>query len=236
MKYWKFVWAFILLINPKNVEARDEHQKNNQEQFDYRFTYNNGRKTLDTAMLAPAHIAIQHYPELKDTRIEFKYKKIPTLMAARPKLFSLFGKKENRKYVLIISTNLNNHSKKIFQNMSLTSKIGILGHEYAHILDYEQKTKFGLLKYGINYLFNKKEIERKTDNIAITRGLGNEMLEYNMYLKSCNLTSKKYMAKKKKYYLSVAEIREILSSHRDKSQVIPALIQPTQQFVVGQSM
>jgi len=236
MKFWRFVWAFILLLNPKNFEARDENRKNNQRQVEFRFIHNNRNNTLETSMFVPAMLAIQHYPELRNTRIEFRYKKIPTLMAARPKLFSLFGNRKNRKYLLIISTNQNNHCKKLFQNMPLSSKIGILGHEFAHILDYEKKTKFGLIKYGMKYLFNKKEVERKTDYIAISRGLGHEMLDYNLYLKGCNLISRKYLAQKKKYYLSITEIRDLLFSHPKKSQDIPSLLERSQQMVIGQAM
>lgn len=167
-------------------------------------------KDFDTAMLLPSLLAIQYYPELKDAHIEFRYRKIPTLMAARPRIWSCLGNADNRKYVIFISTNPKNRSHQIFNNMSLKSKTGIIGHEYAHLVDYQNRSGFGMLFFGINYLVNKRSIERDTDKITIERGLGNEMLEYNVHIKECRFASPKYLARKKKYYLSVAEIREMV--------------------------
>ena len=43
--------------------------------------------------------AMSYFPELNDTRIEFKEAKIPTTLNTRPTILSVFAKKENRKYM-----------------------------------------------------------------------------------------------------------------------------------------
>lgn len=212
MRFWKIVLVISLFFILFEVDGHVVKEFSNPKQFDSLLCYYGNNKTFDSTMLLPALLAIQYYPELKNTHIEFKYKNIPTLMAARPKLWSVFNTKKNRTYVLIISTNPENHSNKLFQNMSLSSKTGILGHEFAHFIDYEQKSNFELLIFGIKYIFSKKKIERETDKVAIERGLGIEMLDYTLHIKKSKLTSKKYRARKKKFYLSETEIRNLVSN------------------------
>ena len=173
-----------------------------------RFAHN---KQFDSAMFDASLLAIRYYPELANTAIEFRHKDIPTLMAARPTIWSVFRKKENRKYRIIISTNAQNRSEQIFRNMSRASRIGILGHEYAHIIDYENLTSPGLILFGIRYLFSKKKIECSTDRVAIERGLGTEVLEFTRQIEKSRLPSDRYLRRKDKYYLSKVEIEHLVS-------------------------
>ncbi|NJK86638.1 MAG: hypothetical protein HC906_12380, partial [Bacteroidales bacterium] len=93
-------------------------------------------KMIDSVTFRPVLKAIQKYPDLADCHIEFRYKKLNTLMAARPTMDFLFCRKENRKYVIFVSTNSSNNCRKVFSRMSEQSMTGIIGHELAHIVDY----------------------------------------------------------------------------------------------------
>lgn len=77
-------------------------------------------------------------------------------------------------------------------------------------MDYENKSNVGLLFFTLRYLLQRKKIERETDKVAIERGLGEEMLNYNLHIKKSKLLSKEYLRKKKKYYLSATEIEKMV--------------------------
>mgnify|MGYP006293448961 CR=1 FL=1 len=212
MKWCSFVLIplFLILI-PKNLVASDRLPEDRI--VDSLLNVYSANKMYDSAMLYPILMAIQHYPELQNTAIEFRRGNIPTLMAARPRLSTLFRKKDKREYLVIISTNPVNKSKQIFRNMSLSAKTGILGHEFAHVLCYEQLSSFQIVLFGIRYLFGKRKIEHETDRVAIERGLGEELLNYTMHIKHSKLTCKKYRKRKRKYYLSVSEIQQVVDAH-----------------------
>ena len=167
-------------------------------------------KSFDSALFQSCLLAIQHYPELRATTITFRHKNIPTLMAARPTWWSIFRKKERRRYTIVISTNAGNSSEQLLSNMSVKGRTGIIGHEYAHISVYEKLSAPGLVWFGIRYILMKKRIERETDRIAIERGLGTEMLEYSKHIRKSKLASRKYLRNKRKYYLSINEIQQLV--------------------------
>ena len=206
------VYFIVLFFIPGILSAQQDEILPGVHELDSIYHVYGNKKVFDSAMLIPSLLAISYYPELKNARIQFRHKKIPTLMAARPAPGSLLRKREKRLYLIIISTNPDNHSHTLFQNMSVSSKTGIIGHEYAHLLEYEKKSNFGLILYGIQYFFARRKIERETDMTAISRGLGNEMLEYTLHLKTSRLISRKYHKRKKKYYLSAAEIRNLVEN------------------------
>jgi hypothetical protein len=207
---WKLGLFFPLLFIFVQVTALQDQLGFTETQIDSLEKVFGTNKHFDSLLKVPALLAIQHYPELTGTHIEFRYRNIPTLMAARPTIDFLFRKKNKRKYILIISTNPKNHSRKFFHSMSLSAKTGILGHEYAHFLDYENKSNVGLLFFTLRYLLQRKKIERETDKVAIERGLGEEMLNYNLHIRKSKLLSKEYLRKKKKYYLSATEIEKMV--------------------------
>lgn len=154
---------------------------------------------------------LKHYPELKDTYIEFKYKRLPdAIMQTQPTLFSLiFRKKNHRRYKIYINilpsidAPLEDFPKNVIK--------GILAHEFAHICYYLQRSNLGLivdfLRYPVNCPF-KKEFERNTDIIAIQHGLGKYLKEAWQYTGFDAPLSDVMKAKKRFYYLSPLEIEK----------------------------
>lgn len=166
--------------------------------------------SYDSALLLPSILALQYYPELEETSIEFRRKKIGTLMAARPKLNFIFRKRAKREYVIFINTLPGNECNHLLKDMTVCAKTGIIGHEYAHILTYEEMSNGRLLLFACTYLFRKKKIERETDLIAVERGLGDQIMDFNRHIFRSEHASKKYLRKKQRNYLSIAEIEMLL--------------------------
>lgn len=174
------------------------------------------RKILPYGFEEEALEVLKHYPELKETYIQFKYKKIPdAIMQAQPTIFSLFfRKKENRRYKIFINivpsidAPLEDFPKNVIK--------GILAHELAHIAYYSQTNNIRLisdfLRYPVNCPF-KKEFERNTDLIAIQHGLGKYLKEAWQYTGFDAPISDVMKAKKRFYYLSPLEIEKQMKKY-----------------------
>lgn len=158
----------------------------------------------------PLEFAAEKFPELKGVRIDIRRKKISTMMAARPKLDFLFRKKEARRYVIYITNHPEMNAGPIFEDMSTCAQTGVLGHELSHILSYRKMNNMQLLWFGVKYLFHRKKIEAETDAMALKRGFGEELLEYTRFIYNSPHTNKRYLLKKKRHYLSVSEIQQML--------------------------
>jgi hypothetical protein len=91
-------------------------------------------------------IALAYYPELKDCKIGFLYSNISTTMSCRPSIKSLIiGERE---YQIFIN-DYSDFEGILLQDVPLNAQIGIIGHEIAHILDYEDRNLAGIIQIGI---------------------------------------------------------------------------------------
>jgi hypothetical protein len=115
----------------------------------------------------------------------------------------------------LISTNSSDVS---FEELSFNAQIGILAHEFAHILDYSQKSSLRLLLCGSYYITSErfhKNLERKTDQIVIDRGLGLQLFEFSDYVINHSSACNRYKDFKLKFYYNPAEIRDVMASRKD---------------------
>ncbi len=167
---------------------------------------------FDEEYLAPSAMALKGYPELRGVKIVFKRKSLSTSMAVRPSFWSIFRKKENRVYYILVNTKFICEKARIPGELSTRALTGLISHEYAHITDYEKLNTLGLLVYGIKYLLFKKKIERRTDQIAIEHGYSEELIEFNKYVKKSKYVTQEYKMNKRRNYLSIAEIRDLMAS------------------------
>jgi hypothetical protein len=146
-------------------------------------------------------VALTHFPELKDTKILFKSKSINSTMQAKPKGMNVFRRKGKRKYVVVINTI---NPKVPLDSISFNAKIGVLGHELAHIIDYESKNFWQIIGIGLRY-GNKKyraKFERATDQRTLDYGLKWQSYDFSTYVFKYNQNNTKYLEYKKKVYMT----------------------------------
>lgn len=158
--------------------------------------------------------ALSFYPELKYVNIEFKESGIGTTLAARPILLSFFNTDYERKYEVIF-----NNAKDCevpFSELPEEGQIGILGHELAHILDYETKSFGQLLVTGCFYInaHSIRNYERGIDLVTVERGLGEKLYDAYYYILEESEASLRYKNFKKFTYLEPHEIMEVLQKTR----------------------
>jgi hypothetical protein len=165
-------------------------------------------KTIPREIERECLLALAHFPELKETDIEFTYKTIKFTMQTQPKLDFIFRKKAHRSYKIELNKNAKIFTGLEYSELSLNAKIGWFGHELSHVCDYEQMTNAQLVGLGFGYSFSnfKRKVERRVDYITIRHGLGKELYEGVDYLHNKSSAYESYKKNQKAHYLSLEEI------------------------------
>ncbi len=166
--------------------------------------------------------ALAYYPQLDNTRIEFKFKKNikKSTMQARPTFGSFFRIRKNTKYVILISETFK-ISDKEFMTRHIPSDIfiGWIGHELGHIMDYQNRSKLNLIWFGIKYLLSDNHIveaERAADSFAVAFGMEDYILKTKDFILNHAEITQSYKDRIQKYYLSPEEIMELVKQREAK--------------------
>ncbi len=177
-------------------------------------------KIIPDSIRKEAIEAISFYPELYETAITFKFKDHikKSTMQAQPRFASFFRTKEHREYVILISRNIQIEGEHFsMEDIPSDVKVGWIGHELGHIMDYRERTNVGMLIFGIKYLFSSahiKEVERTADMFAIQHGMGDFILmTKNFILENANL-SEKYKERIRRLYISPEEVMELINENK----------------------
>lgn len=198
-------------VEPVQKISKDFIQLN-LEKLKLKFSFN---KLVPKEIQSNFYTAIGYYPELKKVNIKVRYGHIKTTMQCRPRWDFLFHKKKNRSYVIYIDNTTKHANGVLYNNLPLNAQIGVIGHELAHIIDYQTMNNMQIIRFGINYLKapKKKEIENRTDLIAIHRGLGHQIKDFSKYVFEDSNAPFEYVNYKMKYYFQPNQINEILSAN-----------------------
>ena len=174
-------------------------------------------KIIPESIREEATVALEYFPELYDTAIEFKFKDRirKSTMQAQPKISSIFRNKKNRKYVILISREIHIDEEDFtIDDIPSDVIIGWLGHELGHLMDYQNRSSFGMIIFGAKYLFSNRSIqkvERTADTYAIGKGMGEYILKTkNFILENANI-SERYKARIRRLYISPEEVMELIN-------------------------
>jgi hypothetical protein len=204
-----FFFLTFLNINAQKILNQDSllcHVNELRENFGKNKKY---PKPFELACL----VALSHFPELKDVKIEFKYKSIGKhSMEAQPTADFFLDRYYKRTYKILINSKSQKKLGYSIEALSFNQMVGIFGHELSHILQYQQRRNLGLIIFLLSYLttdFSKK-VEFEADIIAIKHGLGWQVYDFvNYILNNANL-DKIYRNKKLKDYYSEKDILEFM--------------------------
>ncbi len=147
---------------------------------------------------------LSFFPELENSNIVFREKKIKTTMAARPRWDFLFRSKKNRVYEVVFNPDTA-ASAVHFSKLPLNAQVGILAHEFCHIVDYLDRGNLEMALFGFRYVFSDKfkaGVEHHVDKLAIDKGLGWQLHDFSAFVLHHKETPKKYKQYKKRFYLS----------------------------------
>lgn len=209
-RHQKVYFLYFFLIITLQLFLTNQNFAFSKNQIDLRQEFGQHKNFVDKVEL-PALIALSFFPELKNTYITFEYRKIKTTMSTRPHLGQFLLR--NRTYVIYI----NSHAKEIggvsFDELGLQEQIGIIAHELSHIVDYQNRKSFSMLKCGFYYSFFKqyhRSLERSTDMLVIQKGLAHQLYAFSNYVLNKSSASEEYKDFKRKNYLLPEEIADYL--------------------------
>ncbi|MFO7789126.1 MAG: hypothetical protein R6V32_01010 [Bacteroidales bacterium] len=164
---------------------------------------------IDTTYAPAFYIALSHYPDLYETEILFKEKRLKTTAATRPAFWSVFKKPDNRCYYIFINNRKKEGKAVYYPSLPFNARIGLMGHELSHILDYSDLNTWEILGMGIKYVFSKnyrRDLEYHIDMQAIDHGLGCQIYSFSDYIFNQSNASPAYLKFKGKYYLQPEDI------------------------------
>lgn len=159
--------------------------------FSFGQTQNSTAKYLDGKVLPKGYekealTALSHFPELKQVPIKFRIKHSVSTLKTRPVYFSFFMPKGNRSYVIFISDHTSSSTQAVmFQALPFEARVGVLGHELSHIVDFSSQSFWQSLKSAVGHLSQHylDKMEYHTDEICIQHGLGNELMAWSSFIR-----------------------------------------------------
>lgn len=157
-------------------------------------------------------IALSYFPELKKSTIIFKSAQINTTLNARPTTLSvILRKKTKRKYIIRINTS-ERDSVVTFNQVPFNARIGLLGHEFNHFIDYRRRNAFQIINRLMDYTTpeRKQKFEQEIDRMTIRRGLGWLLYDWSVFVLQKSNASKSYKRYKRHIYLEPQEIKAII--------------------------
>lgn len=158
--------------------------------------------------------ALSFYPELQNVSIDFVFKQHirKSVMQAQPKIGSMFLGRKNRRYQINISALFKlTHTAIPIHQIPTDIMIGWVGHELGHIMDYEQRSIWGMIRFGVGYLLSPryiKKAEKVADTFAVSHGLGYYIIETKNFILNHAELPEKYKRKIARLYLSPDDIVE----------------------------
>lgn len=149
--------------------------------------------------------------DLRSCDIKIKGKKLKTTMASRPTFFSMFRKKDKRKYVIVYN-NDPDFDGVLLKDVPEQAREGLFAHELMHIRDYQGLKFGGLVKRGWQYMSKrgKKNLEYRIDSMTIAAGYGKELFFWSYYVLFDSKASDEYKTFKREVYCTPKDILNML--------------------------
>lgn len=145
-----------------------------------------GRKKLPQGYETEALAALSHFPELRNVRIRMRVKKSFATLKTRPTFLSMFLPKGHRTYVITISNQTSNRLRPLlFAHLPEAARIGIMGHELSHVVDFSRKSTWQCFVTAVRHISPHflDSLEFHTDQICIAHGLGTDLEAWSTYIR-----------------------------------------------------
>ena len=130
-------------------------------------------------------LALSHYPELRDTRIQFILADVSIPLASRPWWASMHRSAANRLYKVVIDTERQGSGQALLlKQQPFNAQVGIIGHELAHTVYYLDRSFFGIAADALCQLSScRHDFERATDRRLVDYGLGWQRYDHALFLR-----------------------------------------------------
>jgi hypothetical protein len=164
--------------------------------------------------------ALTGYPELKNTKIQFKTDTShPVPYGTTPDFLSYFLPASKRSYTITILEQAKGPEEKaLFHNLPAECQTAVIAHELGHVVQFSRRSLPAMWMTVIMFVFPffKKKMERGADKLAIHHGFGDELLKQCLFLRAIPGYIQQRPAVVKNY-LSPSEIRTEIQSLQQKA-------------------
>lgn len=136
-----------------------------------------------------------------------------TTMRAQPILNFQFWDRKKRHYRIDICDHTTLEHATPLRKLPQEVLIGWFAHELGHIVDYQNRTPLGMLRFGLGYLLMSTYrigAERQADIYAIEHGFFDYLLATKKYILEQSSLPNHYKKRIEKYYMSPDEIALLL--------------------------
>ncbi len=144
-------------------------------------------KTLPEDYKLQVLLALSHFPELKEVKINYLIKATYVPLSTRPDFWSMFKRKSKRSYIITLSNKtIDTLRHLLYSNLGFEEQVGIMGHELSHVADFRSKNALQSLRNAIGHLFPRyiDKMEYNTDMICIKHGLGKQLQAYSTHVRT----------------------------------------------------
>ena len=95
----------------------------------------------------------------------------------------------------------------------------MIGHELAHVVDFENRGFFDMVWWGISYLIVKQrtKIEIRADETTIRHGLGWLLYQWADFLLNHSSANRRYLKMKRTKYLHPDEILQDVKKYENSN-------------------
>ena len=161
-------------------------------------------------MNCKALLALSYYPELLNEHIRFEYSDINSTAQTTVTFGSIF-KKINKQYIIFINNNIM-RTGILLSDAPFDAQVAVLGHELAHVADFDSRSFFDMVWWGLSYLVVKQRtrIEVRTDKSTILHGLGWPLYYWADFVLNNSKANKRYKRIKETKYMLPYEILEYM--------------------------
>ena len=197
---------------------REYLEREQQENYDTLLAAYGNNKQLPEGFELQTLLALRHYPELRDIRINFIVDDVSIPLSSRPHWSSMLRSAKNRTYQVIIDSEREGAREALLlKNQPFNAQVVIIGHELAHTVYYLDRSFFQIAGDALCQLTDCRiNFERATDRRLIDYGLGWQRFDHATFVRS-NLSQNPVAAFTTEggggAYMSPAEIMQIMERH-----------------------
>lgn len=167
--------------------------------------------------------ALSFFPELEKHRVSFVLRKGYAPLSSRPSFGGLLRSARRRKYKVFISTGSGSGwDSIILANAPYDARIGVLGHELSHVLNFSRMSGLDLAWLGVSHVSKSymNRFEFRTDSLCIAQGMGDYLYAMSTYARrsfgATDPEQRQVVAQKSNYrerYMGPASIRLYMTEH-----------------------
>ncbi len=210
--YLTIVFFGIISLIQAQINSCDLAVKDVSSIDSNRITFKGKTANFSDSVKLAIEISLNYFPELMNSKITFRSKKIKTTMNARPTLGSMLYRKTSYYRYIVRINSCEMDSIIQIKHIPFEALVGVFGHEFCHFVDYGQHKKSHLLKRAFDYGSKKRkaEFEKEIDRMAISRGLGCHLYKWSYYVLFESNAKAAYKLFKRSTYLQPHEILELM--------------------------